>query len=123
VSDLPMIVIIDDDEDVRVAAENLILSLNMNVQTFESAEDFLESSAINEATCLISDMQMPGMSGLDLQARLKLDGHDVPIIFITAFPDEGLRRKTLEAGALEFFSKPFDGNEMIACIDKAIAQH
>lgn len=116
-----MIAIIDDDEAVRVAIENLVRSLGFEAITFGSAEEFLSSPAMHEASCLITDVQMPGMSGIDLQARLTAEQNSVPIIFITAFPEERIRQHACSAGAIGFLSKPFEGRSLIDCIDKAVS--
>lgn len=118
-SAVPTIVIIDDDEEVRSAIENLVRSYGFEAHTFTSAEEFLASS-LAEATCLISDIQMPGMSGVALQAALQDRGRRVPIIFITAFPEERLRRQVEAAGAVGFLSKPFDARALMACVDLAL---
>jgi len=120
VSEDPMIAIIDDDEAVRVATESLVRSLGFGTSTFASAEEFLRSPRLRDAACLITDVQMPGMSGAELQAQLLARGESVPIIFITAFPDERLRRRLHAAGAVGFLSKPFDGRVMAECIGKAL---
>lgn len=115
-----MIAIIDDDEAVRIATENLVRSLGFGAVTFSSAEEFLSSPAMHEASCLITDVQMPGMSGIDLQAHLAAEQNSVPIIFITAFPEERIRQRACSAGAIGFLSKPFEGRSLIDCIDKAV---
>lgn len=119
-SGVPMITIIDDDEDVRVATENLVQSYGLDAQTFASAEEFLGSTVVDETACLITDVQMPGMSGVDLQHTLRRRGCNVPMIFITAFPEERLRRQVEASGALGFLSKPFDARLLMACINKAL---
>jgi FixJ family two-component response regulator len=108
VSGLPVISIIDDDASVRAATDNLLRSLGYTVYTFVSAEEFLRSAHLNDTSCVIADVQMPGMSGVDLQARLLAEGHRVPFIFITAFPEETIRARALKAGALCFLTKPFN---------------
>lgn len=115
-----MIAIIDDDEAVRTATESLVRSLGFGASTFASAEEFLNSPRLDEAACLITDVQMPGMSGVDLQAHLVARGKSVPMIFITAFPEERIRRKVNAAGAIGFLSKPFDGGTMVECIGRAL---
>jgi FixJ family two-component response regulator len=117
---VPTITIIDDDEEVRVAIESLIQSHGLDVHAFASAEEFLDSSVIDQTTCLVTDVQMPGMSGVDLQDALIKRGCKLPMIFITAFPEERLRRQVEAAGALGFLSKPFDARRLMACIDKAL---
>jgi len=120
VSRHPLISIIDDDEAVRAATESLVRSLGFGASTFASAEEFLESTSVDETSCLITDVNMPGMNGIELQTYLLAQGHNLPIIFITAFPEERIRRRVHEAGAIAFLSKPFDGCTMLECIDKAL---
>lgn len=115
-----VISIIDDDESVRVATHNLLRSLGFTVWTFASAEDFLQSPAAQDSSCVITDIQMPGMTGVDLQNRLRAEGRGTPIIFVTAFPDESIRTRAMKAGAAGFLSKPFDGATLIACLDAAL---
>jgi len=122
VSGDPVISIIDDDEAVRVATESLVRSLGFGASTFASAEEFLQSERLQDTSCLITDVQMPGMTGIELQSYLLERGHDLPIIFITAFPEERIRQRVHAAGAVGFLSKPFDGGMMIQCIDKALKQ-
>src|ERR1700730_19316327 len=88
---LPLVAIIDDDASVRATTDSLVRSLGYIVFTFASAEEFLRSNRLNELSCVIADVQMPGMSGLELQAHLLAQGHRVPFIFFTAFPDEWIR--------------------------------
>lgn len=116
----PMISIIDDDESVRVATESLVRSLGLTARTFASAEAFLESALVGNTACVITDVQMPGMSGVELQSVLRSKGDTTPLIFITAFPEERIRRQVDAAGAIGFLAKPFDGSAMIACIDRAL---
>jgi FixJ family two-component response regulator len=103
-----LVVIVDDDLSVQSALKDLMESAGLAARSFGSAEEFLESDLRNQAACLVSDIRMPGMSGLDLQAKLKAEGSRVPIIFITAHSDTNLRMQAMDAGAVEFFSKPFD---------------
>lgn len=121
VPEVPTITIIDDDDEVRVATENLVQSHGLNAHTFASAEDFLNSPLVDQTACLITDVQMPGMSGVELQSALIERGCSVPMIFITAFPEERLRRQVEAAGALGFLSKPFDAAILMSCIDRALA--
>lgn len=117
---LPVISIIDDDASVRTATESLVRSLGFVALTFPSAEAFLESERLADTDCLITDVQMPGMSGVDLQSRLLDDGVRVPIIFITAFPEDHIRARAHAGGATAFLTKPFDGQTMIQCIEHAL---
>jgi FixJ family two-component response regulator len=118
-----MISIIDDDASVRVATNRLVRSLGYVAHTFESADDFLRSSHLNDTACVIADVQMPGMSGIELQSVLIAQGRLLPMIFITAFPEESIRSRALNAGAIGFLSKPFDGATLIECIDAALKRH
>lgn len=115
------VAVVDDDEAVRDALSNLLASLDLGVATFASAEEFLASSACRAAACVITDVQMPGMSGLDLQRHLVGNGNRIPVILITAFPRDHVRQQAEADGAFGFFSKPFDGGLMIDCIERALA--
>jgi FixJ family two-component response regulator len=117
-----MIAIIDDDASIRNGARALLKSLGYATATFASAEEFLESARLQQAACLITDVQMPGMSGVDLQDHLKARGDVTPVIFVTAFPEEELRQRVLSAGAFGFLAKPFSEDCLIACLEKALAQ-
>jgi FixJ family two-component response regulator len=115
-----MISIVDDDSCVREATGDLVESLGYDVLKFSSAEHFLRSGQIAETACLITDLQMPGLSGLDLQTELLAQGHDTPVIFITAFPEERYQTRALDAGAIGFLKKPFDDRSLISCIEAAL---
>jgi FixJ family two-component response regulator len=115
-----VISIIDDDQSVRQAARRLFKSLGYATATFASAEEFLESGCLCDTLCLISDVQMPGMSGVDLQCHLVQKGRCPPMIFVTAFSEESVRKRALEAGAYGFLKKPFREESLIACLDKAL---
>ena len=119
-SSTPTISIVDDDESVRVAIVSLLSSLGWTVDAFGSAEEFLNSPRANDSSCLVVDVQMPRMSGVELQRVLKARGQSVPMIFVTAFPEEGVRDRLLKAGAVGFLSKPFDDQSLIKCIDRAL---
>ena len=119
-SSIPIISIIDDDESVRAATNRLVRSLGFVALTFACADDFLRSPRLNETSCVIADIQMPGMSGIELQSALIASGKAIPIIFITAFPDERTRTRAMEAGAVGFLSKPFKGSTLIQYIDDAL---
>jgi FixJ family two-component response regulator len=121
--EVPVISIVDDDESVRVATQRLVRSLGFVAHTFASPEEFLQSPRLNDTSCLIADVQMPGMSGVELQSVLIARGNRTPMIFITAFPDEKIRTRALEAGAIGFLSKPFDGPTLIQCLDRALKGH
>lgn len=115
-----MIAIVDDDESVCIGMRSLVRSLGYAVQTYGSAEDFLSSEARRDTSCLISDVQMPGLGGLELQKILAAEGSRLPIIFITAYPDPHVRQLALQAGAMCFLSKPFDGAALIECLENAL---
>ena len=115
-----MISIVDDDRIVREAMGDLVQSLGYEVATFESAEHFLESGSLAETRCLITDVQMPGLDGLELQRRLLAEGHSTPVIFVTAFSAGSSRRRAMEAGAVGFLSKPFHEDSLIKCVESAL---
>jgi FixJ family two-component response regulator len=119
-STVPVISIIDDDESVRDATTRLVRSLGFVGITYASAGDFLRSPRLHETSCVITDVQMPGIGGIELQRILIAEGNKVPIIFITAFPDEAIRARAMKAGAVGFLSKPFEGSTLIQCIDTAL---
>ena len=118
-----VISIIDDDASVRFAIDNLLSAHGYAVETFASAEAFLRSARLNDTACVVADVQMPVMTGLDLLAHLRSQGNTVPFIFITAFPDEGLRSHALQAEAICFLAKPFAGPSLIQCLETALKQH
>ena len=122
-SKLPTIAVIDDDASVRVGIENLLSSLGYNVHTFPSAEDFLRSGLWYDISCVIADVRMPGMSGIELLTLLITQGHRLPFIFITAFSDETVRAGALSAGAICLLTKPFDKATLVRGIDAALADH
>jgi FixJ family two-component response regulator len=119
-STLSVISVIDDDASVRAATNNLLSSHGYMVRTFASAEDFLLSANPDGSSCVVADVQMSGMSGLDLLTHVRTQGNDVPFIFVTAFPDESVRARALRAGAICFLAKPFAGPVLISCIETAV---
>jgi FixJ family two-component response regulator len=115
------IAIVEDDEPYRLALQRLLKAAGLSsVQTFASAEDFLSSGQRYEAGCLITDIRMPGISGLDLQSKLSSHHCPIPIIFITAHGDEELRLQAMRAGAIKFFTKPFDGETLLEAVRAAL---
>jgi FixJ family two-component response regulator len=118
-----MISIVDDDKSVRESANSLIRSLGYATATFASGEEFLESGCLSDTECLVTDVRMPGMSGVDLQSRLIANGNRTPVIFVTANPDERTRARALGAGALGFLTKPFNVESLISCLDRATGKH
>jgi FixJ family two-component response regulator len=123
VSNLAVISVVDDDASVRIATENLLTSLGYIAHTFASAEEFLQSVYFNDTTCVIVDIQMPGMSGVELQALLLARGHQIPFIFIAAVADQTVRARVLKAGAICFLTKPFDKPTLIKCLETALKRH
>ena len=119
-SKTPIVSIVDDDESIREATKGLVRSLGYSAATFASAEEFLNSDRLNQTSCLIADVQMPGLSGPDLQHHLLAQGHRMPIIFVTAYPEERIRARVLGAGAVDFLSKPFSDDRLIGCLDIAL---
>jgi FixJ family two-component response regulator len=119
-STLSVISVIDDDASVRAATNNLLSSHGYMVRTFASAEAFLQSAHPDDCSCVVADVQMPGMSGLDLLKYVRTRGNDVPFIFITAFLDESVRARALKVGAIGFLAKPFAGPVLIGCIETAL---
>jgi len=114
------IAIVDDDELLRGALRGLLKEAGFPARAFASAEEFLDSGQQHQAACLIADIRMPGMSGLDLQAKLNADRIMIPIIFITAHGDERLRLQALRSGAVEFLPKPFDDEALLENVRAAL---
>jgi FixJ family two-component response regulator len=116
----PRIIIVDDDAEVREATASLIQSLGYEVDTFASAQEFLDSGRVSQSACLITDVQMPGMSGFDLRQQLIADGHRIPIIFMSGLLGENIREKALKAGVIGFLHKPVDVPLLFECINRAL---
>jgi FixJ family two-component response regulator len=114
------VAVVEDDESYRFAIERLLRSEGFSVQTFACAEDFLDSGRQRETGCLIADIRMPGMSGLDLQAKLNEDHCPIPIIFITAHGDEQMRLQAMRGGAVKFLAKPFDAAVLLEGVRAAL---
>jgi FixJ family two-component response regulator len=119
-SKLPLVAIIDDDESVRVTTDSLVRSFGFVVHTFASAEEFLGADRLDDFVCIMADVQMPGMSGVQLQDHLRARAYRVPFIFFTAFPDEKTRAQALAAGAICYLAKPCDGDILIRCLQTAV---
>ena len=115
-----LIAIIDDDEAMQDSLRDLMEAAGLAARCFESAEEFLESDLHNRAACLIVDIRMPKMSGLQLQARLKEEGRNIPIIFITAHGDARMRIRAMREGAVEFLTKPFDHHLLLKRVRTAL---
>ena len=116
-----MISVVDDDLWAREGLRDLIASIGYEVRTFESAEEFMASGSIAETSCLVTDLNMPGMSGLELQAYLRSAGHKTPIIMVTANPTEEHRSRALKDGATSFLTKPLDERVLVGCLAHAIS--
>ncbi len=116
-----MVAIVDDDELMRSALQGLMKAVGFSAQAFASAEEFLNSGQLHYTACLIADIRMPGMSGLDLQARLNSERRRIPIIFITAHGDTNMRMQALRGGAVEFLSKPFSDDVLLEHVRAALA--
>ena len=114
------VAIVDDDESVREALGNLLRSVGFEVHAFSTAEAFLDSPERRSAACVVSDIQMPGMDGLELQRRLAASGSTLPVILMTAFPRDHVRRQAEEQGAVALLAKPFEGNRLIECVERAL---
>ena len=114
-----LVAIVDDDRSVQRALKDLMESAGLSAWCFGSAEEFLEWNQRNETACLIADISMPGMSGLEMQARLVAEGSRIPIIFITAHGDANMKTQAINAGAVEFLSKPFDDEVLLGQVRAA----
>jgi FixJ family two-component response regulator len=115
-----VISVIDDDASIRVATNNLLRSRGYVVHTFASAEEFLRSPRFDETSCVIADLQMSGMTGLDMLTDMRAKGYDTPFIFITAFPDDNVRARAMKAGAVCFLAKPFAVPNLMKCLETAL---
>ena len=115
-----LVAVVDDDESVREALPDLLREFGFRAHAFSSAEQFLTSDSLGKTRCLILDIAMPGMTGLDLQDELKIRGHRIPIIFITAQKDEAVRSRAFEQGATEFLLKPFSDTALLAALNTAL---
>ena len=115
-----LVAVIEDDESYRVAVQRLLKSAGLSVDSFGSAEAFLNSGRQHETGCLISDIRMPGMSGLELQSKLNTDHCPIPTIFITAHGDEKMRLQAMRGGAVKFLVKPFDGETLLEAVRVAL---
>ena len=116
----PVIAIVDDDLSVREALTSLVRSLGYAAIAFECAEDLLKSRRRRSVSCVIADVQMPGITGLELYHRLSASGNPIPTVLITAYPEDGARERALAAGVIGYLSKPFDENDLLACVRSAL---
>jgi FixJ family two-component response regulator len=115
-----LVSIVDDDDSMRSAVQDLLEAVNLQARGFASAEEFLKSGKQHDTACLIADIRMPGMSGLELQAKLNAERCRIPIIFITAHGDARMRMQALRAGAVEFLAKPFDNEALLDSVRAAL---
>ena len=115
-----MISVIDDDPLVRDATADLINSLGYSALVFESAEQFLDSGQVTNTSCLITDLHLPGLSGIELQSQLRVEGYRTPVIFITGFPEPRFRERAMTTGAVAFLVKPFDEADLVSSLQIAL---
>ncbi|MBT2323651.1 response regulator [Variovorax paradoxus] len=116
----PTVAIVDDDESVRDTTKDLLDSAGVSAATFDSAESFLQSKSTCAIRCLVADMRMPGMTGLELHGHLAAAGTPIPTVLITAYPDERAIERALKAGVICFLAKPFSAEDLLACIETAL---
>ena len=117
------IAIVDDDAAVRVGLRSLLRTYGYEAHAYDSALAFLASGAQGDYHCIITDLQMPGMSGIELLEQLRRDGNPLPVILMTAFPEAALRKRAFQGGASCFLSKPFEANELLLCLKQASGNH
>ena len=118
--DTALIAIVDDDSGMRRVVYELLRSLDYAVAHFASAEEFLDWCDANEASCVITDVKMPGIGGIELQRRLIANGKRIPVIFMTAFPEDNVRKRAIDAGAVCFLTKPFPQKCLVNCLERAL---
>ena len=118
-----LISIVDDDESLRRSVKDLLTSVGFQVETFASAEAFLESAHRADTRCVVLDLRMPGMSGLDLLMHLAATGSPIPVVILTAHSDDEARRRMLQAGAVAFLGKPFHGEALLGAVRRALAEN
>jgi FixJ family two-component response regulator len=121
-SDIQIVSVVDDDESLRRALRNLLGSVGFRVETFASAEAFLESAHQGQTGCLVLDLRMPGMNGLDLLNHLSVAGSRIPAVILTAHGDDEARRRSLQSGAVAFLSKPFNGQVLLDAVRTALGR-
>lgn len=115
-----LVSVVDDDESVRESLPDLLKEFGFTVQTFSSAQEFLSSDSLGQTKCLILDVVMPGMTGLELQQELRRDGHEIPVIFISAQKDAAIREQAFRQGAVKFLSKPFSDTVLLEALNLAV---
>jgi FixJ family two-component response regulator len=119
---IPLISVVDDDESVREAIEAFMKTKGFKVRAFPSSVDFLASARIEDTSCMIADINMPNMTGVELHGELTRRGFDIPTILITAYPDDAVRARALADGVIGYLSKPFDEDALLACIRSALTR-
>src|SRR5262245_1357166 len=119
---LPLISVVDDDDSVRESLRGLIRSVGFAVAVFASADEFVSSDELRNTDCLILDVRMPGMNGLDLQRHLAATDHQIPVVFITGHGDEEARQRALNAGAVDYLLKPFSEEALLNAIDAVLSK-
>jgi CheY-like chemotaxis protein len=115
-----LVSVVDDDESIRESLPDLLNEFGFAARVFSSAEAFLSSDCVDETSCLILDVMMPGMTGLDLQQELTRRGHEIPVIFITARKDQAIRARAFKQGAVKFLNKPFSDTALLEALNKAV---
>ena len=115
-----IVVVVDDDEAVRAATSHLLKSFGYSAKVFASAEDFLEANMVLHTLCLITDVKMPGMTGVELYTHLLCEGALFPVIFVTAFADENTKARVLAAGAHAYLTKPYEAQTLMDCVESAL---
>ena len=118
----PLVFIVDDDSSVRKSLARLVRAAGFDVETFASAREFLTRPRYDGPSCLVLDVRMPGLSGLDLQETLAIAGQRVSIVFITGFPDVRARVKAMKGGAIDFLSKPVNDKDLLDAIERAVTE-
>ena len=119
----PAVAIVDDDESMRDTTKDLLDSAGYPASTFDSAQSFLASGRLSDFGCLVADMRMPGMSGLELHEHLAATGTPLPTVLVTAYPDERSRARAREAGVICYLAKPCSPEELLACVDTALQEN
>jgi FixJ family two-component response regulator len=122
VTSQPVVVVVDDDPRIRESLESLIESAGMKARVFSLAQDFLHGDLLAEASCLVTDVRMPGMDGLDLQRRVRLERPELPVIFITAHYDDKIEQRAFAQGAALLVRKPLDADELLGAIKLALCK-
>jgi FixJ family two-component response regulator len=118
----PLVAIVDDDESIRNATRDLLRAVGFSTATFEDAESFLGSTSRARAACVVADIRMPGMTGIELYQALVASGDGIPTVIITAHPEDATRARAREVGITCYLSKPFAPDELLECVSEALAK-